>query len=453
MDTTLVRGRAVSEPVSVTDLNSIARRLLVNCDSLKDVWVQGEISNLVRASSGHYYFTMKDGGSELRCTLFRGVAQRLKDPPQDKEEVVARGSADLYMARGTYQFNISDLRPVGVGDLHARFEELKKRLMDEGLFDESRKKPLPRYPDTIGVVTSATGSVIRDIINVASRRYPCRIILAPAQVQGAGSSDSIVRAMSLLVRYGVDIMIVGRGGGSLEDLWPFNEEAVARAIHSCPVPVISAVGHETDYSISDFVADRRAETPSAAAEMALPDLGLEKRHLLQLVSKGDRALMRSSETAHRGFSALDRMLSPRRAKERLQQLMQRVDDLDEDMVRNVNMRCERLSSRIEGLRYRLSPVHGQMLISAARRDVDDAARRSDALMQGRLDSGSRRLQNLEGSMNALDPLRVLDRGYCIVIGPEGRPITSIDDVYVTDDVRMRLQDGHLLAEVKKRETL
>ncbi len=453
MDSTLVRGRAVSDPVSVTDFNSIARRILVNCDSLNDVWVRGEISNLIRASSGHYYFTMKDGGSELRCTLFRGVAQKLSNPPQDKEEVVAKGSADLYMARGSYQFNITDLRPVGVGDLHAKFEELKKRLMEEGLFEESRKRPLPRYPDTIGVVTSPTGSVIRDIINVASRRYPCRIILAPAQVQGTGSSESIVRAMSLLVRYGVDLMIVGRGGGSLEDLWPFNEEAVARAIYSCPVPVISAVGHETDYSISDFVADRRAETPSAAAEMALPDLGLEKRHLLQLVSKGDRALMRSSETAYREFLALDRMLAPRRAQEKLQQLMQRVDDLDDDMVRSVNMRGERLVTRIDGLRYRLSPVHAKLMVDGAGKELVQLCERSDALVSSRLNEALSRLQNLEGSMNALDPLKVLDRGYCIVIGTDGKPISSIEDAGVNEMVRMRLQDGYLSAEIKDKEML
>ncbi len=453
METTLVKGKAVSDPVSVTDFNSIARRILVNCDSLNDVWVRGEISNLIRASSGHYYFTMKDGGSELRCTLFRGVAQRLTKPPQDKEEVVAKGSADLYLARGSYQFNITDLKPVGVGDLHAKFEELKRRLMEEGLFDESHKRPLPRYPDTIGVVTSATGSVIRDIINVASRRYPCRIILAPAQVQGSGSSDSIVKAMSLLLRYGVDLMIVGRGGGSLEDLWPFNEESVARAIYSCPVPVISAVGHETDYSISDFVADRRAETPSAAAEMALPDLGLEKRHLLQLASKGDRALMRSSESAHREFLSLDRMLAPKRAQERLEQMMQRVDDLDDDMVRSVKMRGERLVSRIDGLRYRLSPVHAKLMIDGAKRDLDQKYERSDALVSVRLNEASTRLQSLEGSMNALDPIKVLDRGYCIVIGPDGRPVSSIDDVMLTDMVRMRLQDGYLSAEIKDKEIL
>lgn len=453
MDYTLVRGKAVSDPVSVTDFNSIARGILQNCDSLRDVWVRGEISNLTKASSGHYYFTMKDGGSELRCTLFRGAAQRLTRPPQDKEEVIAKGSADLYMARGSYQFNVTEMRPVGIGDLHARFEELKNRLKEEGLFDEARKRPLPRYPDVIGVVTSSTGSVIRDIINVASRRYPCRIILAPAQVQGAGAADSIVRAMGLLWRYGVDVMIVGRGGGSLEDLWPFNEEAVARAIHRSPVPVISAVGHETDYSISDFVADRRAETPSAAAEMALPDLGLEKRHLLQLASKADRSLMRSSEASQREFLALDRMLSPRRAAERLQQLMQRVDDLDVDMARNVIRRSERLSARMDGLTYRISPVHAKVMVNGAVRDLNDIVNRSDGLIRDRLDEAVNRLQGMEGSMNALDPLRVLDRGYCIVIGPNGRPVTSIGDADVDDRVRMRLQDGYLDADIKGKEML
>ncbi len=447
------KGRSETDAVSVRDFNSITRGLIMGCDALKDIWVRGEISNLIRASSGHYYFTLKDEHSELRCTLFRGSAQRLKVAPKDKEEVILRGSADLYMAKGSYQFNVQDLRPVGMGDLHARFEELKNRLKEEGLFEESRKRDLPRYPDRIGVVTSATGSVIRDIINVASRRYPCEIILSPAQVQGVGSSESIVKAMGLLERYGVDVMIVGRGGGSLEDLWPFNEELVARAIHACSVPVISAVGHETDYSISDFVADRRAETPSAAAEMALPDLVLEKRHLLQISSRGDRSLHRMSDEAAKEFRSLDRMLSPRRAMERVEQLMQRVDDLDDDLLRTMTGRSERWTSRLERWDYSLSPKRAQAELAVHNRDLASMFQRMDAAIVRRIGEGGRTLSSVEARIEALDPLRVLDRGYSMILDAEGRPVTSMHQVAEGDNINVRLQDGRLNAVVKDKEAL
>ncbi len=445
------KGKSLSDPVTVTEFNTAARILLVESEGLRDIWVGGEISNLKRSAAGHYYFTLKDEGSELNCTLFRGAASRLRKAPEDKEKVLVFGHADLYLPRGSYQFNVSDLRAEGVGDLHARFQELKERLRGEGLFDESRKRPLPRYPDRVGVVTSPTGSVIRDIINVASRRYPCEIFLAPAQVQGDRAAQSIVKAMGLLEELGVDVMIIGRGGGSLEDLWPFNEESVARAVYACSVPVISAVGHETDYSISDFVADRRAETPSAAAEMALPDLNLELRHLMQVSLHADRALARRLKDCSRDFRSLDQRLAPRRAAERLAQLMQRTDELSANAARAAAARSERAASRLDRWEYRLSPLHAADEVESARLRRDELARRADAAAALRLRERRSALDSLEGRMGALDPLRVLDRGYGMLMDQEGRPIPSVRCVGLDDTVTVRMHDGSLRAVVKEKE--
>jgi len=445
------KGRTVSGPVTVTEFNTVARRLLVDSGALRDVWVSGEISNLKRSAAGHYYFTLKDEGSELSCTLFRGVASRLKRTPEDKEKVVAFGHADLYLPRGSYQFNVADLRAEGIGDLHARFQELKERLREEGLFDEERKRPLPRYPDRVGVVTSSTGSVIRDIINVASRRYPCEIVLAPAQVQGENAARSIVKAMGSLEVLGVDVMIIGRGGGSLEDLWPFNEETVARAVHACAVPVISAVGHETDFSISDFVADRRAETPSAAAEMALPDLSLELRHLMQVSLHADRALARRLKDAGRDFRAADQRLAPRRAAERLAQMMQRADELSALAAKAAAARSERLAARLDRWEYRLSPLHAADDIASAARSCDELGRRADASAARLMRDRRSALESLEGRMEALDPLRVLDRGYGMLLDQEGSPVGSVRSVDPGDTVTVRMHDGSLRAEVRDKE--
>jgi exodeoxyribonuclease VII large subunit len=232
-----------SSIISVSELNERAKAVMASDPALNNVWVSGEISNLTKHSSGHYYFTLKDAKSEIRCTLFRGARNSLQFEPAESMKVTAFGSVDMYVARGSYQFNVSAMKRSGIGDLYLALEELKKKLKEEGLFDASRKRPLPRYPGTIGVVTSASGAVIHDIIRVAAKRFPCNILLVPVIVQGEGAAASISKGIELMNTLDIDVMIVGRGGGSAEDLWAFNEEPVARAIASSRVPVISAVGH------------------------------------------------------------------------------------------------------------------------------------------------------------------------------------------------------------------
>jgi len=237
------------------------------------LWVEGEISNFKRHSSGHLYFTLKDENSQIRCAMWRYRANDLIFRPEDGMKVLVQGNLQVYEPGGYYQIIVQQVQPAGVGELQLAFEQLKKKLYAEGLFDEAHKKPIPIFPERIGVITSPTGAAIRDIISVITRRFPiAQIILAPVRVQGPGAKEEIVQAIQDFNEFGeVDVLIVGRGGGSLEDLWAFNEEVVARAIFTSKIPIISAVGHEIDFSISDFVADRRAPTPSAAAEMAVPD--------------------------------------------------------------------------------------------------------------------------------------------------------------------------------------
>ena len=258
--------------LSVSEVTQHIRSLLESDPLLSDVWLQGEVSNWSRATSGHCYFTLKDSNAQIRCVMWRRIAEQLLVLPQDGDEVVARGRVTVYPQRGDYQFYVEEIEPLGQGVLYRRFEALKARLQAEGLFDPSRKQPLPPFPRHIGVVTSLKAAALRDILNVLRRRHPlAEVIISPTLVQGNEAPQQIVAALEAFQEVDVDLVILARGGGSLEELWAFNEESVARAIARCPIPVISGVGHEVDFTIADFVADQRAPTPSAAAELAVPD--------------------------------------------------------------------------------------------------------------------------------------------------------------------------------------
>ena len=262
------------EPImaTVSQLNAYMKRVVDGQAALNDIWIKGEISNFKDHFSGHLYITLKDDGGVLKAVMFKGAAARLTFKAEDGMKVLARGRIGVYEQSGTYQLYISEMTPDGLGELYVAYEQLKKKLSEEGLFDDEKKKPIPKYPEKVGVITAATGAAVRDIINVITRRYPyCEIIIYPAQVQGQGAAESVVSGIEYFNEtMSCDTLIVGRGGGSIEDLWAFNEEIVARAIFASKIPVISAVGHETDFTIADFVADLRAPTPSAAAEIAVP---------------------------------------------------------------------------------------------------------------------------------------------------------------------------------------
>ncbi len=462
----------MEESLTVTQLNTKVQTLLRGSKDLNDIWVRGEISNLTRASSGHYYFTLKEQGSEVRCALWASSRQRMSFEPKDNMKVLAFGSADLYVQRGSYQFIIQTMRQAGIGELYLRFEELKSRLRDEGLFDESRKRPIPQYPKVIGVVTSETGAVIHDIITTSESRYPSDILLAPSMVQGEGAARTIVAGIEMLNRVGVDVIIVGRGGGSLEDLWPFNEEIVASAIVASEAPVVSAVGHETDFTIADFVADKRAPTPTGAAATILRDKVEIRKQLDRDMAMADKALKLVIDRMRARFDILDVKLSPESAQQDLDMKGMELDSLWGRADRALASVLERMTGRFQVIESKLSPA-------VALRDIESKGLRLDSLYSRvspdkaimDLESKENRLENVYGEvtslsskrlsdvesrvvttsarLESLNPLRVMERGYGIVLGPDGRAVTSTNDLLVGEVVDIRLRDGRARASIKE----
>ncbi len=394
----------VKQPWTVADLTHYIQMLLTDDEALRDVWVEGEVSNFLQHTSGHCYFSLKDAHATLQCVMWKSYAALLPEPPQDGQHVLAHGRIDIYPPRGTYQLYVDYLQPAGMGDLYAQFEALKARLAAEGLFDDARKRPLPRWPRRIGVVTSPDGAALRDIVRVIRSRYPdVDLILSPTLVQGAEAPGQIVTALQALIDYGhVDVILVARGGGSLEDLWAFNDERVARAIAASPVPVVSGVGHETDFTIADFVADVRAPTPSAAAMAVVPD-GQELRRQLRAYQERLRQALASYVSAYR----------------------------------------KRLAAEVRALR-----LHDPRLrLATARQHVDDLHRSLHHAWQVRLAFWRTRVQGLEARLQSLDPRQVLRRGYALVERVDNTPVTSITAVSAGEHIRVILHDGHLEAWV------
>lgn len=393
-------------PFTVSQLTGYIRRLFEQDATLRDVWVEGEVSSFTRASSGHCYFTLKDAGAEVRCVMWRNAAQAQSRLPQHGERVLAHGNVSIYEARGAYQLYVDLVRPAGVGDLHRQFELLKAKLEAEGLFDPERKRPLPAWPRQIGIVTSPTAAALRDILNVLGRRYPLvRVLLSPTLVQGDAAPAQIVNAIQALsARDDVDLVIVARGGGSLEDLWAFNDEQVARAIVACRHPVISGVGHETDYSISDLSADLRAPTPSAAAELAVPDQAELAASIAGL--------------AARLVDVLQGQIAERRVA---------------------------LAGRQQVLRH-LSP---QARLQSARQQVDDLLASATAQVRHDLALRRERLAGLSAQLQSLGHEATLTRGYAIVRQAEtGRVVNSVRQVSPGDQLAVRVADGTFDATVK-----
>jgi exodeoxyribonuclease VII large subunit len=418
---------AARQIYTVAGLNAAVRSLLDS--QFRDVWVSGEISGVKLAVSGHYYFTLKDQQSQLRCVLFRMAGRSLRFKPQDGIAVLARGRVDVYEPRGEYQLLVESLEPQGYGALQLAFEQLKQKLAGEGLFDASRKRPLPRLPRRIGIVTSPGGAVIRDMLQILERRFPgLHIRLYPAQVQGAGSIDEVVAGLDWFSQSGwPDVVIVGRGGGSLEDLWTFNEEAVARAIARSAVPVISAVGHETDVTIADFVADLRAPTPSAAAELVI----CTRRQLLDQVDAAAGKL--EKEVRYRLTQAARQLheLGIERAgavvHRALGRRLQRVDEID--------FRLRRLDPR-----FRLGAMR-------RRQELAEAALR-DRLRLGMVRARAR-LDSLAAQLIHLSPLGILERGYAIVLDQQGGIVRDAQAAPVKSLLDVRLARGRLRARVTR----
>jgi exodeoxyribonuclease VII large subunit len=404
---------------TVAELNAAIRAALD--ERFPSVWVAGEISGLKLASSGHYYFTLKESDAQLKCVAFRSAHRYWKFKPRDGLAVVARGRIDVYEARGEYQLLVETLEPQGLGALQLAFEQLKKKLASEGLFDAQRKRALPRFPRRIGIVTSPRGAAIADMLQILARRFPgLHIRLFPAQVQGEGSAEEVCRGIQFFSGTSwADVVIVGRGGGSLEDLWTFNEEAVARAIAACSVPVVSAVGHETDVTIADFVADLRAPTPSAAAEMVVP----LREDLLERVA-AERA--KAAQALRYRLAMLDRRLR-QQAIERAMGLLhrrvgrglQRIDEVGYRMRENLRASLEARERARRRLEARLALFDVRPRLAADRRRLE--ALRAAALESTRRPLALRRAawERLAAQLSQLSPLLVLERGYAIVSNQSG----------------------------------
>ncbi|PRA71584.1 exodeoxyribonuclease VII large subunit [Pseudomonas sp. MYb187] len=431
--------------LTVSQLNGRARVLLE--DVFRNVWVEGEISNLARPASGHVYFTLKDSGAQVRCALFRQNAARVRQALRDGLAVKVRGKVSLFEGRGDYQLILDTVEPAGDGALRLAFEALKEKLGAEGLFSAENKVALPAHPQRIGIVSSPTGAVIRDIISVFRRRAPqVELTLIPTAVQGREAINQIVRALQLADSRGFDALILARGGGSLEDLWCFNEEAVARAIAACVTPIVSAVGHETDVSISDFVADVRAPTPSAAAELLAPDSSDLQRRIDSLKR---RLLLRiQSRLAHDRLrlDSLTRRL--RHPGERLRQQAQRLDDLDMRLRRAFEQRLNQRRERLARLDTRLAAQHPGRTLALLKQRLDSLAERLPRAMRETLKDRRQRLQAQVQTLHVVSPLATLGRGYSILLDERGQAIRNAEQTRNGQRLTARLGDGELQVRVE-----
>jgi len=418
-------------------------------DAFPAVWVRGEITGFRRAESGHVYFSLKDKDAMLGCMMWRKTALKLGFQPKDGLEVEAFGGISVYEPRGNYQLVVEEMRPGGLGALLLALEELKRRLTAEGLFDPARKRPLPRYPRRIGLVTSPVGAAVRDMVKVLQARWPgIEIVLAPVRVQGEGAAAEIAAAIDRFNRYAkVDLLIVGRGGGSLEDLWAFNEEAVPRAIARSSLPIISAVGHEVDWTLADLAADVRAATPSNAAEIAVRDRADAVRHLLQVRDRLERAVHRAIETRQQRLAALTGKYGFRRHRDLLGVWQQRLDGLLE-RVRTA------IGAELRAARERLAAALGGYAFRQWRRSLEQR-REAVGVIRDRLLTAAvpivlQRRQRLAASqdhLRALSPRRVLERGYCLARAADGTLVRVADSLGVGDDLTIEFARGEADARV------
>ncbi len=432
---------------SVADLTAVVRELLEG--AFPDAWVSGEISNARRAPSGHWYFTLKDDRAQLRCVCFRQDALYLKIKPRDGIAVIARGRVGVYEARGEYQLYVEVIEPQGVGALQLAFEQLKKKLAAEGLFDAERKRGLPKAPTRIGIVTSPAGAAVADLVRVIERRFPAaNIRLYPARVQGDEAAADVARG----IRYfsenpWAQVVIAARGGGSLEDLWAFNEEEVARAIAACSTPVISAVGHQTDFTIADFAADVRAPTPSAAAELAVPDIQGIFQTLSGLEQRGSRALRYRIATLGRRMLEAGLERGAASVRRRLAESRQRLDDAERTLRSAAAARLHTARERLAAQDRKLAARDLRVGLARQRQRLESLAQRPAPLQLRRLERLAARLAALDGSLGALSPLAILERGYAIVRTEAGELVRDNRQAAPGDRLGVRLHRGRLSVSV------
>jgi exodeoxyribonuclease VII large subunit len=436
---------------SVAELT--ARISSVLSGQFSNIWVEGEVSNFHPAASGHLYFTLKDAKAAVKCVCFRSQAMRLKFRPEDGLKLIVRGSISVYEPRGEYQIYVEHIEPAGLGALQLAFEQLKKRLEAEGLFDEARKKPLPLLPRRIGVVTSPTGAAVRDIVRILRRRFPnLHLIVYPVRVQGDGAAEEIVAALNYFSRKQmVDVILLGRGGGSIEDLWAFNEEIVARAIAACTIPVVTGVGHETDFTIADFVADVRASTPSAAAEIVVKSREEFQRHLKELENKISKQMQYLLLECRHHLKELTTHTGFRRLEDLLRRNRQLTDELTSRLGAALQGRLERLRHRftIAGTRIASFDLRARIRTFGLRlvQRSTDLGIRMERFMVGKI----QQLERLELQLKERSPLRVLQRGYAICTDGNGNVVSAAEQVAIGAEINVQLAGGRLGAEVRRRD--
>src|SRR5712664_3816669 len=436
---------------TVTELTAKIRDLFAR--NFTDIWVTGEISNCHEAQSGHIYCTLKDERSQVKCVCFKNQLRTMKFRPEDGLHVTVRGSISVYESRGEYQIYIEHIEPVGLGALQLAFEQLKKRLEAEGLFAADRKKPLPLLPNRIGLITSPSGAAVRDVVRILRRRFRnVHLTVYPVRVQGEGASTEIVRAVQFFNRKRmVDVLILARGGGSLEDLWAFNEEIVARAIFASEIPVISGVGHETDFTIADFVADVRASTPSAAAELVVQMRAQFDKHIADLretlagvfryrLLEWSRRVYELS--ARRGF---------RRPLDLLRQQRQRADEMTSRLALGLRARLEQSRKRFTAAHLRIATFDFRSKIAALRLRLEKRSTELAARYERLLRAKRERLDRLRLQLEERSPLRALERGYAVATDAAGHLLRDTAQVALGDTVNIRLHRGRLTTEVKKKE--
>lgn len=443
------------EPTALSVTQLLRRMKNVLEAQIGEVWVEGEISNLKKQGSGHWYFSLKDDGAQIQCAMFGARKRPGSGVMEDGVKIRAYAEATVYEARGTLQIVVQKVERAGAGDLQARFEALKRKLQAEGLFETARKKPIPKFPRVIGIVTSETGAAIRDILNVLQRRAPwVQPVLFPVRVQGRGAENEIAKGITKLGQpetYGYpkcDVLIVGRGGGSLEDLWNFNEEIVARAIADCPIPIISAVGHEIDFTIADFVADLRAPTPSAAAELAVPD-GAElamkfsqvRRRLARITAERLMQSRMQLESLKRG--------SLRRDGERLlREPAMRLDSLRAAMNHAMRKSLERFALRLGEARADHRSLHPARILERRGEVLGALKSRIERLGKDGLNRQSERIAGLKVLLRTLGPESAFQRGFSITLGENGEIVRSVNDVRSRQTLRTKLADGEIASRVE-----
>ncbi|WP_067926734.1 exodeoxyribonuclease VII large subunit [Alicyclobacillus shizuokensis] len=443
--------------LSVSDLTAIIKERLTGDVRLRLCAVTGELSNFKHHTSGHLYFTLKDDRSRIRAVMFSRWARSLSFVPKDGMRVIARGSVGVFERDGQYQLYVEDMQPDGIGALYIAFTQLRDRLAAEGLFAAERKRPLPPYPRRIGVVTSPTGAVLRDICSTLRRRYPlAQVLLAPARVQGEGAAATVVDALRRLERFHtqcspIDVIIVARGGGSLEELWPFNEEMVARAVAACPVPVISAVGHETDYTICDFAADVRAATPTAAAELAAPHIGEMRVTLQRLDQSARQGLLACVERSRRRLETAAAHTALQHPDKELARRRQLVDYLEGEVMRQVHRPLTLADRRLGGLQVRLHMVQLTGRLGRERARLEAVRERVQSLQQRRIQNLTSMLDTRIAQLTALNPLSVLQRGYTLVYRGEDELVTSAVSAKPGDHLNIRFADGSVPVRVLREE--